>query len=66
MVRPKGPEPTRPLAIRLPESVIRAVDEYALGLSAKTPGLAVSRNGAMKVLLLRALKDVGVEISSRR
>ena len=65
MPRPKGPEPTRALAIRLPESVIEACDRYAVALQAKTPGLAISRNEAMRALLLRGLKDVGVEVAAK-
>jgi len=60
--RPRADERTRPLAVRLPESVIRAIDSYAETLKAERPGVPVSRNAAITVLLLAGLKAKRVTV----
>jgi len=64
MARPKGPA-TRPLAVRLPAAVIAALDEYAAQLAAETPGLVVSRNEVIRVLLLAGLEAKGVKVKTK-
>ena len=61
-VNPK-PAPKRKImglyAFRLPDKLIADVDRYARQLEAERPGIRVTRAEALRVLLLRALKETG-------
>lgn len=55
MARPKPPEPTVSVGLRLPLSIVQRVDHYAAQLARKTPGLKVTRADAMRILLAKHL-----------
>ena len=61
MGRPRGPEPTETLTIRLGESVVNALDIYRDKLAGENPGFVVSRNDAMRRLLVVGLEREGVK-----
>lgn len=61
MGRPPGPEPTETLTIRLGESVVDALDRYRTKLAAESPGFVVSRNDAMRRLIVVGLEREGVK-----
>lgn len=63
MGRPPGPEPTETLALRLGESLVDALNRYRDKLSADMPGLDVSRNDAMRRLLVIGLEKEGVRLT---
>jgi hypothetical protein len=53
----EGAEHTTQVAIRLPESMIAALDSYAQANA--RPGQAVTRSDAVRMLLLRGLDSLG-------
>ena len=63
MGRPPGPEPTETLALRLGESVVEALDRYRDELASKMPGFTVTRNDAMRRLLVTGLEREGVKVN---
>jgi hypothetical protein len=44
------------LAVRISESLLSSLDEYAASLEARSPGLRVSRSDAVRHLLVIALE----------
>lgn len=55
-----GETPTKQLGIRVPESILRRLDLYAEELTRQMPGMAFTRADAARVLLEKALTDVGL------
>lgn len=60
MARPPGPEPTAILAVRLGESLVEALDRYKDHLSAENQGILLSRNDAIRRLLILGLDHEGM------
>jgi hypothetical protein len=48
-------ERTKQVAFRLPESLVKRLDDYAEELAHAQPGLTFTRADAVRVLLVRAL-----------
>jgi hypothetical protein len=59
----KTAEPTRALALRLPESLIDGVDRYVEHLVEEMPGANLTRSDAFRMLLLAALKEAGIDVA---
>lgn len=62
MARPPGPEPTLPLAVRMGESIIDALDRYRDKLTKEIPGFTITRNDAIRRLLMLGLEREGVHV----
>jgi hypothetical protein len=48
-------EPTKQVAFRLPESLVKRIDGFAATLSRAQPGIEFTRADAVRLLLTRAL-----------
>jgi hypothetical protein len=46
---------TRQIFVRMPEDLVTALDRYVESMRAKQPGTNLSRSGAIRFLLYRAL-----------
>lgn len=53
---------TTQIAVRLPDPVLAAVDEYVAILASRMPGVKYSRSDVFRSLLIRALAEEGVAI----
>ena len=53
---PPATEETRPIAFRLPYSLIERLDAHAERMGRTTPGMQFTRTDALRVLLLGALE----------
>jgi hypothetical protein len=60
----KDDEPTVQVAFRLPESIVKALDEVAKDLS--PPGITISRTDVLRVLLFEALTARGKTVKQRK
>jgi hypothetical protein len=58
--------PTRPLALRLDDETLAAVDAYAASLEAAMPGARVTRSAALRVLIAKGLKAPADKPAKRR
>jgi hypothetical protein len=59
-------EPTKQVAFRLPESLVKRIDGYAAALSRAQPGIEFTRADAVRVLLTRALDAEGPAPSKQK
>jgi hypothetical protein len=57
MARPKSDDPTVPLGIRLPASLIERIDAVVAEMQARQSYRTVTRADAIRFLLLKALDD---------
>jgi len=53
---------TSTLALRVPDDVIEALDRYVVVLAKTSPGFSVTRNDAMRRLLVVGLEREGIAI----
>jgi hypothetical protein len=54
------PEATQQAAFRLPKSLLARLDRYAERMRGEQKGLTVTRADVVRMLLMRALDDLGV------
>jgi len=51
------PTPMTRLAVRLPDALVRRIDDYAQQLAVDVPGVAFSRSAAIRALIEKALRE---------
>ena len=57
--RPRLADETVNLALRVPTEIVEALDRYVVTLAKEVPGINVTRNDAMRRLLVFGLRDAG-------
>jgi hypothetical protein len=57
--RPRLADETVTLALRVPTEIVEALDRYVVDLAGQLPGVNVTRNDAMRRLLVFGLQGVG-------
>jgi hypothetical protein len=57
--RPRLADETVNLALRVPTEIVEALDRYVVDLAKQIPGVNVTRNDAMRRLLVFGLRDAG-------
>ena len=55
-------EPTTQTAFRIPDRVIRGVDQYVAVLKARVPGASFKRSDSIRALLSAGLRAEGIEV----
>lgn len=60
--RPPLAPSTTTLALRVPDDLVVALDRYIVDLASKSPGFVVTRNDAMRRLLIVGLKREGITV----
>ena len=58
--RPPLAEATTNLSLRVPVELANALDRYTAGLERQLPGIKITRNDAMRQLLMLGLSQAGV------
>lgn len=57
--RPRLADETANLALRVPTEIVEALDRYVVDLAGQLPGVNVTRNDAMRRLLMMGLVEAG-------